>query len=709
MNPGSCRYTFFREGRQYAIERYSKVEEHKLRKEESKRKFYKWEVQKCKEWLEEKFSGSIELNEWTKKLDNEVKEAEKLDREIEEARKVLETTERKYKELKATKAWKLSEEEKLKLKGNGNQKEPTEGTKSRIIQAAQEAKDTKREFQNASTNFRKKLTEDWPSRIDKEHNFHKITQDQYYAFKRVNDPLDGGSMEKLDDAQKQYNEFLQRFWEELDTRLDEAMNVRKLEEKMKAAQTLYEQAQSGVDFEDEGRISQKLREMTFTRRSYEKKRKLRRYYFQFLHPESSERAGNRSQSWWKDRTIYNNDSYWRDRTNYNEDDMKLIREFHIFKKKKKAVELEIKRVKEKEEEKEKVKKAFPDVDWQEFELRLRYGKIWLKSVKRKRERIKKKIEEQLNSGRNSQLNMSIISLGARDSTGNLVAKQRTVPSMPKGRHSKPPLKPKPSLRTTTDALKAPKEPQEDQSAMTTGKTIQATAVKGSDSAERIPPSDKEHKDIEVAASKTLPVGEKQPKGEKQPESEKQPDDKKGPEREKQPDLFYDDSDDTDWEDMCWTSKTQELYKTLREVKKKQENLKPVDDKSWTNADWGTYSKHYETLEKLKESTRDTWKDENWSLYRERDKEMKKRSFKERKGEIHVEEGRVRRRLTSEVAHKYDKKIRRNLRKKLGEDGFWTYQFLGESYIHGMMDGEAMAYQNGKDQEEAIRTTVFELR
>jgi hypothetical protein len=31
--------------------------------------------------------------------------------------------------------------------------------------------------------------------------------------------------------------------------------------------------------------------------------------------------------------------------------------------------------------------------------------------------------------------------------------------------------------------------------------------------------------------------------------------------------------------------------------------------------------------------------------------------------------------------------------------------LGECYIHGMMDGEAMRYQN----EEAIASQVFELR
>jgi hypothetical protein len=34
-----------------------------------------------------------------------------------------------------------------------------------------------------------------------------------------------------------------------------------------------------------------------------------------------------------------------------------------------------------------------------------------------------------------------------------------------------------------------------------------------------------------------------------------------------------------------------------------------------------------------------------------------------------------------------------------------YELLGESYIHGMMDGEAMAYQNA----EEIKAQVFEIR
>ena len=34
-----------------------------------------------------------------------------------------------------------------------------------------------------------------------------------------------------------------------------------------------------------------------------------------------------------------------------------------------------------------------------------------------------------------------------------------------------------------------------------------------------------------------------------------------------------------------------------------------------------------------------------------------------------------------------------------------YKLLGECYLHGMMDGEAMAYQNQK----GLRAQVFEIR
>lgn len=40
-----------------------------------------------------------------------------------------------------------------------------------------------------------------------------------------------------------------------------------------------------------------------------------------------------------------------------------------------------------------------------------------------------------------------------------------------------------------------------------------------------------------------------------------------------------------------------------------------------------------------------------------------------------------------------------------QQNWCSYEVLGECYVHGMMDGEAMAYQN----EKGIRAQVFELR
>jgi len=52
-----------------------------------------------------------------------------------------------------------------------------------------------------------------------------------------------------------------------------------------------------------------------------------------------------------------------------------------------------------------------------------------------------------------------------------------------------------------------------------------------------------------------------------------------------------------------------------------------------------------------------------------------------------------------------KEITKALKKKLGEDVFYHYKFLGESYAHGMMDGAAMEIQN----RELIPPRIFELR
>lgn len=65
----------------------------------------------------------------------------------------------------------------------------------------------------------------------------------------------------------------------------------------------------------------------------------------------------------------------------------------------------------------------------------------------------------------------------------------------------------------------------------------------------------------------------------------------------------------------------------------------------------------------------------------------------------------RERLSEEEKRTYQERIVANFRASLGDDGRWWYQMFGECYIHGMMDGEAMAHQNN----EGIPTTVFEIR
>lgn len=66
------------------------------------------------------------------------------------------------------------------------------------------------------------------------------------------------------------------------------------------------------------------------------------------------------------------------------------------------------------------------------------------------------------------------------------------------------------------------------------------------------------------------------------------------------------------------------------------------------------------------------------------------------------------RAKEEIARVWEEKFRAWLAEvpKDEEDERWVYyQFLGEAYVHGMMDGEAMEYQNTQE----IKTSLFELR
>jgi hypothetical protein len=67
--------------------------------------------------------------------------------------------------------------------------------------------------------------------------------------------------------------------------------------------------------------------------------------------------------------------------------------------------------------------------------------------------------------------------------------------------------------------------------------------------------------------------------------------------------------------------------------------------------------------------------------------------------------RQRRRLTKAQREDYDWTIFHNLREKLGDEGYYSYTLLGECYIHGMMNGEAIQYQHERD----IPSKIFEIR
>jgi hypothetical protein len=69
------------------------------------------------------------------------------------------------------------------------------------------------------------------------------------------------------------------------------------------------------------------------------------------------------------------------------------------------------------------------------------------------------------------------------------------------------------------------------------------------------------------------------------------------------------------------------------------------------------------------------------------------------------ESKRRARLTPAEQAEYMRNVEETFRTRLGDDGQWYYEMLGECYIHGMMDGEAMAHQNDK----GIPWRVFEIR
>ena len=84
------------------------------------------------------------------------------------------------------------------------------------------------------------------------------------------------------------------------------------------------------------------------------------------------------------------------------------------------------------------------------------------------------------------------------------------------------------------------------------------------------------------------------------------------------------------------------------------------------------------------------------------------SEEERRKEL-TEDGK---RLNGYGKEQYEWKLKRNVETWLGPDRVRYYQLLGECYIHGMMDGEAMSVQNGNTEDEnagPIPAQVFEIR
>jgi hypothetical protein len=63
------------------------------------------------------------------------------------------------------------------------------------------------------------------------------------------------------------------------------------------------------------------------------------------------------------------------------------------------------------------------------------------------------------------------------------------------------------------------------------------------------------------------------------------------------------------------------------------------------------------------------------------------------------------RLTRQEGRTYNKDIQENVRYRLGEDLYRSWKMLGDCYVHGMMDGQAIRLQNDED----IPSMVFEIR
>jgi hypothetical protein len=664
------------------VERWQKrVRGHRLRKEEAKRKFYAWEVEKCKVWLEK----NIKNQDWTLKLNKELKEALQLDEDITKARKVMEDAESAYKQEKEKAARKLAKEERDTQKWKDHQEMVDESKKA--------AERAQAEFELAKWMFRKEhLTKDWFALVGKERTLHdraRTAQKQYQEAKRAQKEEDEKEEDETDAIQELKGKAdaackeTDKFRTEYSNRLAKAKGVWELEGKAHAAQEKYEQARAGRNPEDRKKVAKKLEEAENARRSYETKRADRIYYIRLFHPLPDAAAAAGSALNEKPAPEWTVE--------------KMMRKFNEFKQD--QIRLEIETAKEKKRE-----KAIPDVDWQSFELFLKYGRRWLrKFVRLRKERARKRMEHHMDNME------SELEKGSGHNGGSQSHPQVTIPLRHRryayapdwtvGKYGKPSSVNEPSPGTQTNVAMTQKPPPESQP---------PTASRPTSS------SDQSSGVHEVSGVNAGPNGF-------QTHENGQMDGINAFTQEKITDLFHDDSDETDWEDEAWKNATRELYKELRQLEKDYEACNPKTPKDkWTDDDWKGYLDRQNKLKECKRTKKTDWKDANWELHMKREKAKKKKCPVERKGgKIHIEngyarkvlneKGSIRRILTEKAAEKYDKKIRKNFRKKLQEDGFWSYQFLGECYIHGMMDGEAMAHQNGNDQKDTLPSTIFELR
>jgi hypothetical protein len=763
-----------------------RVRGHRKRKEIAKRKFFAWEVGECKKWLEKNIADS-EKKTWIQKLDEQWTTAVELDAEIDSKLKDLEEAEKDYEEEKARTAKKLA-----KMTKTAYETRKTE-LKNAMIKSKKCADQTLQECKRKKEAYREReLTQEWYGLVGWEGAPPNNTSSPPKALEEMGssgpdeenpDPI----LEQIGRYSTALNEQAKRveFWTLYRER------IRDLESASNIALEQYEHARSSYYLGAE--VAEARRKVFEARTSYEEKRAERLFYVRAFHmlPEPK----------------------LNDATDEIGSDVKEKMAFRLFNKfKQEQVKKEIKRAREENAKREKAKrektkpaesadpsveemkkttkvektksavdstevkakttKAIPDVDWQSFELSLKYGRLWLRRFVKYRKARSRKIMDSHTKSMESKLyklkkdRVSVPSEGIQSSleialplqhrywawamdwkVGKIVLPYLTKEESASNRCTLPQGHMNSDDRTA-GSRKGPDSSILDDhrvtaaNSATKGKGMDGENINGNKNTKPMRERAKAegHKKIGKMGKREETNGDQtniqKPEEDKVEEDHRSEDKTDGGKTNKVKkyehtidedkiqedrilDLFHDDLDETDWENEEWRKKTTELYKELGKL----EQTQPQEDGNtttskdeWTEEQWKGHFSHKSKIQKSKEEKKDDWKDENWTLYMERLEAKQKKSRVERMGtaldypgKILDAKGRFRRLLTEEAANKYDKKIRKNFKKKSNEDGFWSYKFMGECYIHGMMDGEAMAFQNGDDEDDTLPSTVFELR